>query len=80
MRTVQDIRNDIIDKVLAIQGEDILLELDHIIEAISIESEIIAITREQKEMLEMSEDDIKQGRIISQEDMVRRNLEWLDEA
>jgi hypothetical protein len=80
MRTVQDIRNDIIDKVLAIQGEDILLELDHIIEAISIESEIIAITREQKEMLEMSEDDIKQGRIISQEDMVRRNLEWLNEA
>jgi hypothetical protein len=80
MRTVQDIRNDIIDKILAIQGEDILLELDHIIEAISIESEIIAITREQKEMLEMSEDDIKQGRIISQEDMVRRNLEWLNEA
>lgn len=30
-------------------------------------------------MLEMSEDDIKNGRLISQEEMDKRNLEWLNE-
>ncbi|MGD9993054.1 MAG: hypothetical protein AB7S69_07125 [Salinivirgaceae bacterium] len=32
---------------------------------------------EQKELLEMSEVDIKNGRLISQEAMDKRNLEWL---
>lgn len=33
---------------------------------------------EQKLMLEMSEDDIKSGRLISQDVMNKRNLEWLN--
>lgn len=37
------------------------------------------LTSEQKIMLEMSEDDIKNGRLISQEEMDKRNLEWLNE-
>ncbi len=39
----------------------------------------IELTAEQKLMLEMSEDDIKNGRLISQEAMNKRNLEWLNE-
>ena len=30
-------------------------------------------------MLEMSEEDIKKGNVISQEAMDKRNLEWLNE-
>ena len=40
---------------------------------------IIVLTKEQKEMLQMSEGDIENGRLISQEAMVKRNLEWLNE-
>ncbi|MFN4762256.1 hypothetical protein ACKGJN_03955 [Gillisia sp. Q332] len=36
------------------------------------------LTTEQKKMLEMSETDIKNGRLISQEAMDKRNLEWLN--
>jgi len=35
------------------------------------------LTKEQKIMLEMSEEDIKSGKLISQEAMDKINLEWL---
>ena len=41
-------------------------------------SDIIELTNEQKEMLQMSEDDIQNGRLISQDEMNKRNLEWLN--
>lgn len=37
------------------------------------------LTSEQKEMLELSEQDIEAGKLISQEAMKNRNLEWLNE-
>jgi len=43
------------------------------------ESKIVKLTNEQKIMLEMSEQDIKKRRLISQEAMDKRNMEWLNE-
>ncbi|WP_100612879.1 hypothetical protein [Confluentibacter lentus] len=45
----------------------------------SYKSEIVELTNEQKTMLEMSEQDIKKGKLISQEAMDKRNMEWLNE-
>ncbi|MBP8792336.1 MAG: hypothetical protein KBE41_04940 [Lutibacter sp.] len=42
------------------------------------ESEIVQLNDEQKTMLELSEQDIKTGKLISQEAMNKRNLEWLN--
>lgn len=39
---------------------------------------IVELTGEQKEMLQMSESDIENGRLISQTKMDIRNLEWLN--
>ena len=39
---------------------------------------MVELTAEQKEMLEMSETDIQNGHLISQEAMDKRNLEWLN--
>jgi hypothetical protein len=39
----------------------------------------VELSSEQKEMLQMSEKDIENGRLISQEAMNKRNLEWLNE-
>jgi len=38
----------------------------------------VELTDEQKIMLEMSEQDIISGNLISQEAMDKRNLEWID--
>lgn len=44
----------------------------------SSESNIVELTYEQKIMLQMSENDIKNGNLISQEAMDKRNSQWLD--
>ena len=79
MATVYDIRSGLIDKILAIKNKEFLLALDQLISSSSSVSDIIETTSEQKIMLEMSEEDIKNGRLISQEAMNKRNLEWLNE-
>ncbi len=79
MATVYDIRSSLIDKILAIQNKEFLQALDRLIVASSSGADIVETTPEQKLMLEMSEDDIKNGRLISEEAMNKRNLEWLNE-
>lgn len=75
MATVDKIRSGLIDKILSIRNKEFLLALDSLISSSSTDNEIVELTAEQKEMLEMSEVDIKNGRLISQEAMDKRNLE-----
>jgi hypothetical protein len=78
MATVDNIRNGLIDKILSIRNKDFLVALDKLISTSSSESEIVELSDEQKIMLEMSEKDIEEGKLISQEAMNKRNLEWLN--
>ncbi|WP_340107078.1 hypothetical protein [Rhodohalobacter sp. 8-1] len=79
MATVDKLRNGLIDKIISIKNKDFLEALDKLISSSSSESEIVDLTKEQKIMLEMSEEDIQSGNLISQEAMDKRNLEWLNE-
>ncbi|MFA6359367.1 MAG: hypothetical protein WCX14_01490 [Dysgonamonadaceae bacterium] len=76
MAIVDKIRNNLIDKILSIRDKEIFEPLDKLVS--SSVSDIIELTNEQKEMLQMSEDDIQNGRLISQDEMNKRNLEWLN--
>lgn len=78
MATVDKIRNGLIDKILAIKNKDFLEALDTLISSSESESKVIDLTDDQKQMLEMSEADIKNGKLISQDAMAKRNLEWLN--
>ncbi|HEA30220.1 MAG TPA: hypothetical protein ENH91_09535 [Leeuwenhoekiella sp.] len=78
MATVDKLRSGIIDKIQSINDEGFLETLDKVIPSSDSES-LFSLTDEQKAMLEMSEDDIKNGRLISLEAMNKRNLEWLNE-
>jgi archaellum component FlaF (FlaF/FlaG flagellin family) len=78
MATVDNIRNRLIDKILSIKNRAFLEALDKLISSSASESDIVELTNEQKIMLEMSEQDIKNGKLISQEAMDKRNLEWLN--
>ena len=79
MTAVDKLRNGLIDKILSIKNKDILEALDKLVSSISAESKIVELSTEQKLMLAMSEMDIKNGKLISQEAMDKRNLEWLNE-
>jgi len=76
MATVDNLRNGLIEKILSIKNKAFLEALDTLIS--TLESETVALSKEQKAMLEMSEQDIKDGKFISQEAMDKRNLEWLN--
>jgi hypothetical protein len=78
MATVDKIRNGLIDKILSIKNIEFLEALDKLISSSASESNIVELTDEQKIMLEMSEQDIKNGKLISQEAMDKRNQEWLN--
>lgn len=78
MTTVDKIRNGLIDKIISIRDKDFLEALDKLISSSGSESDIVKLTDDQKKMLQMSEDDIKNGRLISQDKMDKRNLEWLN--
>lgn len=78
MATVDKIRSGLIDKILTIRNKDFLIALDNLISSSSTDNELMELTTEQKKMLEMSELDIQNGRLISQEAMDKRNLEWLN--
>jgi len=78
MSGVDKIRSQVIDKILAIKNKDLLEALDKLVASSSSPSYLVELNAEQKEMLEMSDDDIESGRLISQEAMNKRNLEWLN--
>lgn len=78
METIDNIRNELINKILTIRNKEFLEALDKLISSNTSETEVIKLTKEQKLMLEMSEEDIKNGKLISQEAMIKRNLEWLN--
>lgn len=77
MTTVDKIRNELIDKILSIRNKDFLMALDKLISSSESQLDIVELTDEQKLMLEMSEKDIQEGKLISQDAMNKRNLEWL---
>lgn len=77
MAQIDVIRNGIIDKLLAISDKDYLMALFHLVDNSAVREEKIKLTKEQKLMLEMSEADIQNGRIISQNDLDKNDLEWL---
>ncbi len=79
MSTVDKIRNELIDKILAIKNPDFLEALNNLISSGDNDGKVIVLTDTQKEILKMSENDIKNGDLISQEAMDKRNREWLDE-
>ncbi len=78
MAQVDGIRNGIIDKLLAISDKDYLLTLLRLVDNSSIEGDKIKLTKEQKLMLKMSEADIQNGRILSQDDLDKKDFEWLE--
>lgn len=77
MAQVDIIRNGIIDKLLTISDKEYLMALLRLVDNSAMQDEKIKLTKEQRLMLEMSETDIQNNRMISQTDLDKNDLEWL---
>lgn len=75
MASIEQIRHNIIDKILSIKNEEFLSAFNKILTSNSDTS--LSLTKEQIEMLKMSDNDIENGNIISQSDIDKMDAEWL---
>ena len=76
MTTLDILRNSLIDRIIATNNEKLLSAIASIFESTQIE-EKVQFSSEQIEMLMMSENDIKSGKLISENDLRKTDLEWL---
>jgi hypothetical protein len=74
-----NIRNNIIDKLLTISNKEYLSALYQLVQNSSIDNDIIKLSNEQILMLQLSENDINNGRILTQEQIDKIDLKWLEE-
>ena len=77
MTTLDILRNSLIDRIIATNNEKLLSAIANIFESTQVE-EKVQLSSEQIEMLMMSEDDIKNGKLISENDLRKTDLEWLN--
>ncbi|MEO5572661.1 MAG: hypothetical protein ABIT08_01480 [Bacteroidia bacterium] len=77
MASIDNLRNNIIDTLFAITNKDFLTAIGKIIDNTKTDMDVARLTEEQKLMLQMSESDIKNERMISQDDLDKNDLEWL---
>ena len=78
METVDQIRNSLISKIQTITNKDFLLALNNLISSSAIATVEMELNEEQELMLQMSEDDIHYGRLISQDDLKTKTKSWLN--
>jgi len=77
VKTTDNFRNRIIDKLLTLNNREYLWALYKIIESGSPDSDVVELSEEQLLMIQMSDDDIKNNRLISYKELGNKDLEWL---
>ncbi|MEQ9301030.1 MAG: hypothetical protein RIF33_20820 [Cyclobacteriaceae bacterium] len=80
MESTSEIRNRLIDSLTTINNSDYLSALDKMISSSNVKEKRVPLTEEHVIMLSMSEDDIKNGRVIDQASLNREELKWLKEG
>lgn len=77
MATTDTLRNNIIGKLLTISNKDYLAALYQLLEKSSPDNAYVQLTEEQILMMQLSDEDIENNRLISQNQLNRNDLEWL---
>ncbi|BAV05156.1 hypothetical protein SAMN05421788_1154 [Filimonas lacunae] len=75
---VDPLTYNISDKVISIQDVALLEKINDLIGMVDLEKTTFNISPRQKEMLHGSMEDIKNGRLISDEELNREEQEWLN--
>ena len=76
MAALDVIKNSLIDRILATNNEKLLNAINSIFDSTQID-EIVSLSSEQIEMLQMSEKDIENGDIVSESELNKTDSKWL---
>ena len=76
MNALENIKNSLIDRILATKNERLLEAINSIFDSTQSD-EVVSLSSEQIEMLLMSDNDIQAGNFISESELNKRDSEWL---
>ena len=76
MSQIDQVRDSLIGKLLAVRDLGLLKALDKYLTSIE-EGVKVELSEDQLELLQMSENDIKKERYLSQEELFDRERQWL---
>ena len=77
MKTIDIVKNRLIDKIMVADNEQLLNAIENIFNSTQKEDKL-NLDSEQIEMLLMSEDDIKLGNLVSEADLKKADSKWMD--
>ncbi|MGO4709607.1 hypothetical protein AB4Y90_10930 [Chryseobacterium sp. 2TAF14] len=77
MENLQLLRNRLIEKILSTKNVVFLEAIDKIFSSTQIEEKEIELSDVQMKMLRVAEEDIKYGRVISEEELDKLDEEWM---
>ena len=77
MSVADNIRNNIIDKLLTISNKEYLSALYQLVSTSTINDDVVKLSEAQILMLNMSDEDIKNDRTVSYDQLDKTDLEWL---
>ncbi|MGI8635652.1 MAG: hypothetical protein ACR2KZ_09640 [Segetibacter sp.] len=73
------LKHILLDKLVSIEGKNLLEEVNKLIGDVNLEEKTFKVSPKQLEMLRSSESDIKNGKLISDEDLNEEEEKWLNE-
>ncbi len=76
--TTEQIQQGIIDKILLLNNQDLLLAIDTLLGQSVHKDDVYKVSDQQRQVLQVSEEDIKYNRLISDEDVNREEDLWLN--
>ena len=79
MEATDILRNNIIDKLLTITDADDLSAIYQLVERSSSDNDAVKLTEEQTLLLQLSDKDILNGILISQDQLDKEDRQWLKE-
>ena len=79
MADMNHIKQKLIDRISESEDEKLLLSVEKLLATASGATKIYELSALEKELLHLSEEDIRYGRVISEEDLDAMDSEWMEE-
>ena len=75
---VNDLKFNLLDKLISVRDISVLQKINDLIGGVDINSPVFKVTDAQRQMLMKSEEDIRNGNVISDDDLNAEEDLWLN--
>jgi len=77
MEAIENLKNRLIDEILVTKNKQLLEAIEKIFTS-TRNKNVVSLTSEQIEMLEMSDQDIENGNLVSESNLDKLDKQWFD--